>query len=685
MKHFAAKTGTFRIHPGRPARGALILWATLVLLLGAAGRGGAQDAAPEEELHLDPVTVTATRAPERVGDVGDSVEVFDLPRIESLLPGDATEFLAGAAGVSLPQTGGRGGQTSLFLRGGESDFTGVLLDGFKLTYPGGGGYDFSHLSPEWIGTAEVLKGPQSPLYGSDAASGVVNLLPDVGKPGEAPTFEARFRGGSHETYEEAVKLKGGTEKSGYLAAFSRLDADGHLPNDGYARAVGTVALDHFFPRGAKARVLYHVNRNDYDIPGPDHKNHREPNESLRNLEQLIGVRGRVRFSPRLEFVPRVSAYLRDTLHENKPDALSAAFSKRDSEETRLALDGQVNVRLSGARLGFRSLRRSVSTLGVEWEEEDIAGKSRSGFGTSEYDRERRAVSLYAHQLLRFRSGLTLAGGARVDDFDVGKDAATGKISASWRVPGAGTRIRGAAGEGVKRPAFSELLDVFGPGNPNLRSERQRSWEAGFDQFFGGGKLRLGATWHESEIDDLIAYSFAGFPNGTNYENVRKARIKGAELSLALLDFHDFSAYANFSAMDARATDDGGVDGAPNFVKGKSLLRRPDWWWSGSIVYHPNRWKAALRVNSVSERRDVDDSAPWPYPRVINPGFTRVDLALSLDLVKDRASTLDGTRSARVRDFTVELKVNNLFDEEYEEAFNFSAPGVRWFAGFRLVF
>ena len=682
MKQYAENTRTFRI---ASARSALILWTALLVLLGGAGRIGAQDAAPEEELHLDPITVTATRTPERLGDVADSVEVFAPSRIESLLPGDAAEFLTEAAGVSLPRTSGRGGQTSLFLRGSEGNFTSVLLDGFKLTYPGGGGYDFSHLSPGWIGSAEVLKGPQSPLYGSDAAAGVVNFLPDIGRPGEAPTFAARFRGGSHSTFEEVFKLKGGMEKSEYAATLSRLDTDGHLPNDGYSRSVGTLALDYFFSDKAKARVLYHVNRNGYDVPGPDHRNHAEPNTSLKNLEQLIGVRASVRPSPWLEFVPRVSMYLRDTLFENKADALSSAFSKRDSSETRLSLDGQVNVRLSGARLGFRSLRRSVSTLGVEWEEEKIAGKSASNFGRSDYDRARRAVSLYAHQQLRFRAGFTLAGGVRVDDFDVGEDAATGKISASWRIPRSGTRIRGALGEGVKRPAFSELLDVYGPGNPNLRSERQKSREIGFDQFIGSRSLKFSATYYENDIEDLIAYSFSGFPGGANYENVRKARIKGAEFSLALVNFHDFSAYASLNAMNAITVDEGGVDGAPNFVKGKALLRRPDWWWSGSITYHPDRWKAALRVNSVSDRRDIDDSAPWPYPRTRNPGFTRVDAALSLDLVKDRISLLDGTRSARIRDFTLELKVNNLLDEDYEEVLNFSAPGAQWFAGFRLAF
>ena len=197
-----------------------VLWLAALILFGSAGVAFAQSA--EEELYLDPITVTATRTPERLSDVADSVEVFDLERIESLLPGDMLDFLSEGAGVVLPQISGRGGQTSLFLRGSQSNFASVMIDGFKLTFPSGGGYDFGHLSTDWVGAAEILKGPQSPLYGSDAASGVMNFLPDFGKPGEAPSFSVRARGGSHETFEETFKLKGGTAKSGFVASLSRL-------------------------------------------------------------------------------------------------------------------------------------------------------------------------------------------------------------------------------------------------------------------------------------------------------------------------------------------------------------------------------------------------------------------------------------------------------------------------------
>ena len=693
MQHPAGKTTKF---PIRLKRGLLILGAAaLILCAGGAPADAQSSAGAEEELYLDPITVTATRTPERLSDVADSVEVISRDRIESLLPGDAIEFLIEGAGVILPQTSGRGGQASLFLRGSESNFTSVMIDGFKLTFPDGSAYDFGHLSPEWVGSTEVLKGPQSPLYGSDAASGVMNFLPDIGKPGEAPSFTMRARGGSHDTFEESFKLKGGTTRSGYAATLSRLDTEGHLPNDGYQRTVGTVGLDHFFSDNAKLRFLHHVNQNRYDIPGPAYQGYADPNNYSKFTEQIIGVRAHLKPLPWLEYIPRLSLYLRDTLHENKPDA-NPSSSTGETEGTRLHFDNQVNVRLSGEQLGFSALRRSISTLGVEWENEDISAASDSGFGKTEYESDRRAVSFYAQQQFQFREGLTLAGGVRVDSFDVAEDETTGKISASYKIPGTGARIRGAVGEGTKRPTFGETLDLYGQiGNPNLKSERQKSWEAGFDQFLANKKLKFSATYYENEIDDLIAWaptpttppgSPPPFANGTNYENIRKARIKGAELSLSLLDFHDFSAHASFNTMDTITLDDGGVSSL-NYAEGEALLRRPDWWWSASVSYHPDRLRATFRVNTVSDRWDRDDSAPWPSSpvRVINPGYTRVDLALSLDVVKDRISMFDKTRKSKVKDLTVELKVNNALDEEYDAIYGFGAPGIQWFAGVRVIF
>ncbi len=698
----AQNRGASRPQAGRK-RSLLLLLMAGFIAWGVASRTNAQDAASGEEIYLDPITITATRTPEKISDVADSVEVFSRERIESLLPIDANEFLEEAAGGFISQTGGRGGITAFRLRGGEPNFTSVLFDGFKLTPPSGDQYDFSHLSTEWIGTAEVLKGPQSPLYGSDAAAGVVNFLPDFGKPGETPSFTTRLRLGSHSTYEETFKLKGGSEKSGYVATFSRLDSDGRFPNDGYYRSVGVIGLDHFFSEKAKARFLYYFNQNRIDITSndgatnTDHRleaplTDRELNAYQKRNEQLIGLRAQLRPTRWFEYVPRVSLYLHDTLFEDKADVLDEArpfFSpfERETDQTRLSLNNQINLRFSGKQLGFSPLRQAVSTLGFEWEREEYF--TASTFTTASKE-TRRADSFYAHQQLQFQGGFTLAGGFRVDDFDVGKDETTGKISASYQLPRTGTRLRGAIGEGVKRPAF---LDLFGSsftvGNQNLKSEKQESWEIGFDQFIGGKKLKLGATYYENEVQDFIASSPQLFLNGTNYENISRVRMRGAEFSLALVDFHHFSAYGSFNTLDTVVLDDQNGLGGSSFEQGEELLRRPNWWWSGSITYHPNRLRTTLRVNQTSTQRDIDFTPflknIFTLKKVNNAGYTKVDLAFSLDVVKDSISLFDKTKKSRFKDFTVEAKVNNVFDEDYDAVYNYNSPGIEWFAGVNLVF
>ncbi|MEK6709199.1 MAG: TonB-dependent receptor plug domain-containing protein, partial [Nitrospinota bacterium] len=230
----------------------------LSLLLAAllAPEPPARAQAPEaKELLLDPLTVTATRTPRPVSTVGDSVEVFTRDRLELTLPGDFSDLLREGAGINMDQSGARGATASFRIRGSESNFGSVLLEGFKISTPDGDLFDFAHMPVEWLRGAEILRGPQSTLYGSDAASGVVNLLLDLGRPGEAPSFELGARLGSFSSSEETLKLKGGWEKGGYLATVSRVDGQGRFKNDGYYRTAALMAVDHFPGPTAKLRLI----------------------------------------------------------------------------------------------------------------------------------------------------------------------------------------------------------------------------------------------------------------------------------------------------------------------------------------------------------------------------------------------------------------------------------------------
>lgn len=674
--------------------------ALFLLLLLFPGESRAQSADPQE-LRLDPIVVTATRTPRRLSTIGDSIESFSKEAIELLIPGDLNDLFRTATGVILEQSGSRGGSTSLRIRGSEDNFVSVLIDGFKISAPDGGRFDFENLSPEWIGGVEILRGPQSPVYGSDAAAGVVNLLLDAGKPGEPFRFETGARHGSFSTWEEFVKVRGGGEKTGFLATLSRVDTNGRFDNDGYHRTVGTIVLDYYPTDRAKIRFLYQGTQSRFDNTSnngatntdfrlDDRFTDKELNAFERNETQLVGLRLELRLTPWLEYIPRFSFYEQDSLFEDKADILDSPRSffspfSNKTTQSRIHIGNQFNLKLD------KKSFKSILTLGFEWEEEKFFSQ-RDGTARTTDSQRRLARSLYGQEQLTL-GRLTLTGGIRVDDFDIGKDEVTAKFSGALRFPRAGFRLRGAIGEGVKRPAFTDLFgsSTFS-GNANLKSEKQENWEAGFDQFFLGRKLRFSATYFQTTAKDIIAFSFGGFPNGTNFENISKVRIKGTEFSLALIDYKNFTARVNLNTLDTKVLDDRGGAGGSSFVQGEELLRRPNWWWTGALTYHPDRLRATLLFQQMGDRRDLDfrpfvDGSNGGSARTVNnPGFSKMDLALSFDLLKDRRWAFGGKKTrGRAKNIALHLKLNNLLDEDYDEAFGFNAPGFNWAVGFRVTF
>ena len=174
---------------------------------------------------------------------------------------------------------------------------------------------------------------------------------------------------------------------------------------------------------------------------------------------------------------------------------------------------------------------------------------------------------------------------------------------------------------------------------------------------------------------------------------KRARQTCRDHRIKLIDFKNFTLRANYNTLDTVVLDDRDGAGGSSFLQGEELLRRPNWWWSGSLRYHPDRLSAGVFVNQTGDRRDLDfrpfvDGSNGGAARTVNnPGFTKIDLALAYDLIPERGSA----RAARkggwlaARRLTVELQANNILDEDYDEVFGFNAPGINWYAGVRLLF
>jgi vitamin B12 transporter len=186
----------------------------------------------QQPLKMPEVIVTATKTEESTTHTTVATDVITWEEIQERQQTDVLQILRDVPGMTIVQTGARGGGTSLFTRGGEPDYNLVLIDGVKVNNAGGF-YDFSDLTNTGIERIEIVRGPQSALYGSDAMSSVIQVFTPRGEGPPQGTF--RFRGGSYTTFEEQGKLAGGTKTYGYSLAFGRIDTDGFLPiNNSYS-------------------------------------------------------------------------------------------------------------------------------------------------------------------------------------------------------------------------------------------------------------------------------------------------------------------------------------------------------------------------------------------------------------------------------------------------------------------
>ncbi|MED5580175.1 MAG: TonB-dependent receptor [Nitrospinota bacterium] len=655
----------------------------------------AQELNTKVEILLDPVTATATRTPRKLSTIADSIEIIPKREMDFHIPNDFEDLMRDSIGGIVEKSGSRGGRTNFRIRGSETNFTSILLDGFKITPPDGDPFLFEHISPEWIRNAEILKGPQSTLYGSDAAAGAINLLVDMGSPGEEISKIWGIRYGSQETIQEFMKIKGGTDKTGFLFTVSRTDTDGRFYNDGYYRTVGTMGFDFYPTQFSKVRFLYQHNKNQIDNTSNDGATNtelrltgpytdRELNNFTRTIDNFFGIRAETEISKNIDYISKISFYRSDSLYLDQIDALDAVrafFSPymTDTTLTSFRLDNQLNFKYKSLRPKKDLLTSAITTLGFEFEKErtfqvQISSTERS---------KRTARSFYAQEQLTFWDRFYLTTGFRFDDFVKGKDPATYKISSAYYFKERGTRIRSVYGKGVKRPSFT---DIFGTqsyvGNPNLDPEVQKSWEFGIDQEFLGKLVKASATYYHNELKNIIAWSWTAYENGTNYENITKARTKGAEFSISILNYNDFTIRANYNTLDTIVLDDSNGLGGSSFKQGQELVRRPNWWWSSSISYHPKPFIATVNINQMSSRRDfdyrgfVDGTNGGSSTRINNAGFTKIDVAISYYLKKLPLSD---------QKTTLEFKVNNLLDEDYDEVFGYNAPGIEIYAGMSTSF
>lgn len=591
----------------------------------------AEDPLPASGLRPETVVVSALRLEQTVGEAGVSVSIVEAADIERRSLSALTDALATLPGVTVAESGAFGGVASVRIRGASAGQTVVLVDGVNVNDAGapGGGFDASLFDLFDIGRIEVLRGPQSTLWGSDSIGGVVSIL--TTRPGEGPGLRAFAEGGSYETLRAGASLSGGRgEASGRLSGvwttsggISKADERaGARERDAFASASLSARGDIDLVEGlrAEAGARWTAAEIDFDgFPPPDYEladtDDRTDSTDASGYARLLGAS----FGGRLASVIEISG--QSLTRENEAGGVFS--SRNEAQRTTLRYTGEV-AKAGPGRLAF----------GLEGEESRADGV------------EAQMASLFGLYEWRPAAGWSLTGGVRLDDDSRFGLEATSRLAMSVDL-GRGTRLRAAWGQGFKAPTLfqaSFICSFCGLSAPNadLRPERSEAIEAGLQTRLGD--LDLEVTVFDEDMVDLIDFSFA-----RGYDNISKARRTGIETAARLPLGRDWSLRAVYAYVDAR-------DGA-----GDPLPRAPR--HSGDVeLAYASSGPLSVAFSLRGNGRQSDGFGPDV------PGWLRADLAWSLALE-------DGV------DFYG--RIENLTDEAYQQVGGYGTPGRSARVGLRL--
>lgn len=624
----------------------------------------------QDTVGLDPLVVTATRIAKPISTVPASVTVLDGDELRRNGVRTVDEALRTVSGAAIVQSGSYGSSTALFLRGGESDYVQVLIDGVQVNSPGEQ-FNWSNLTIENIERIEIVKGATSVLYGSDAVAGVVQLFTKQharhlrGEASVAGGVGNRIGAQSEGAFGNGAlraELAGGSDRANYSFGVSHFGTGGAYAFNNQHRNSSVTARAVLRANGAsdvKATLRYGRNRFHYPTDGmgiPQDRNQYRDGSMV-----AVGIDGTHRFSSKLQAVLALRHNRNEDTNNDAADnaADTLGFYRYYSEE-------QFNRSDADVRVNYGIGSQSLITLGTELEWQSNRGSSTSPFGDAPERVEKRTNRAAYAQWLVDRSRLSVQLGARAEDNDKFGGVGTYYAGASVRVTPE-LRLRASAGSAFKEPRFYEqFAEGFVIGNPELQPERSRSIEAGADASFG--RARFAATWFNQKFTDLIQYvGLPASPTEPNYTNVAGADANGAEIE-AEYTWPRLTLRANYTHLDTRVTDQGdGQD--PSFLEGETLVRRPRHTISMGASTMLAGASVGVTANLVGARSDLD-FATYPAGRITLPAYTRVDLA---------------ARRALNNTVSLTLKVENAFDAEYQEVLNFPALGRLVYVGAVLKF
>ena len=634
-----------------------IVGAVLIMLL-AAGPGAGAD----EVKKLDPVVVTATKTETPAGELGASVTVVTEEDFKTYHYPTVDEALRNVPGLEIRRSGSFGKTTGITIRGANTKQVQILVDGVRVKSPTLGEVDLSDISPDTIERIEVIRGPQSTLYGADAIGGVVNIIT---KKGTGPfAGYVSQEAGNYDTYGTRSGFSGAYGPLSYALGASHLESNGHFKNDDSDRNAVNLRLGLSLPYQSALGFTLRYNRNETGLPVKflSTQTGALPIDPLidsnnRNISEtyVMSLAGRTRPVQWWETELRLGKYNNTSTFVDLPDTTDPCPFPPCEFPSRIKVERKEAEWLNH----FHVEKWSTSTFGLELrgEQGHLRGGTR-GSSVQPFDASSHTTAGFFQEQLRFWDRLFMSAGVRVEDNSIFGSATTERGSLAYVVKEWGTKIRGGAGSGFRAPTFNEQ---FFPGfsDTTLKPEVSFSYDFGADQSLWGNRARLGLTYFQNNFENLIGFVFIPTPPFVKGVNSGKARAAGIEFTSEVDLLDNLIASLNYTYTDSLV-----------LATRHPIPREPAHRWNAGLTWSPvGRLSLFTQVHVATQQWEPNGS-------VYNRGHTSVNVGGTYHLL-DRYGYLQAL------DLTA--RVQNVLNEGYAEVRGFPALGVNALVGLRASF
>lgn len=581
----------------------------------------------EGESYGETVIITADRISEQLKDSGSAVTVITREEIEQRHEPFLLDMLRTVPGVYVSQSGSAGKATSIFIRGAGSSQSLVMLDGVQIN-DSLNFVDLGLLTTTNIERIEIVRGPQSTLYGSDAMGGVINIITRTA----GNLIAAKGEYGSDSTTNASVRSGFGSERNNIALEYSLYDTDGQTVNDDYENktfaANGHVQVTEWTNLG----VIYRDLRVDLGIPfntgvpSPERRQKTDAWLLLVPLKQKITNKWDVEAG---------FSIFDEEIHFKDPDDVFFGFSDSDSKTTTFNLINNIGVADGHTLIAgyeYEKIRINETTPSSELSDSEITNDA-----------------FYGQYQYSAWKPMTISAGIRFDINDTFGDNVNPRLAVAYQIANA-VRVHGTVANGFRAPRPAELLGPFG--NPDLKAEEVTGWDLGGDYEIFPSKLYVSGTIFFDYFTDLIDFDRETF----RLANFEKVDTSGLELEARIQPTENLMIIATYTFLDTE-----------NKATGEELLRRPRNSGGINIDYRLKRFRTNFNWNLIGDRFDINDVTFAPE---LNPGYNDSNIVVSYEFIEQ---------------LQVYGRITNLFDEQYQEVIGFPAPDRAFFAGIQVKY